>query len=142
MAISVNMSALLCCNLKIVHYLSAFLHSIGSIVCFFFFFLNDPAPPDFPPLPLPAPLRIPVEFPLCLPHSPGFVRDEERARDIDRECLLPFLIGDVAVLVGVRVVAGGDDDVIQTAVGEDEDRKSTRLNSSHLVISYAVFCLK
>src|SRR5688500_19319216 len=25
---------------------------------------------------------------------------------------------------------------------EPEDRKSTRLNSSHLVISYAVFCLK
>src|SRR2546426_3443029 len=32
----------------------------------------------------------------------------------------------------------------QVAVGEVEleDRKSTRLNSSHLVISYAVFCLK
>src|SRR2546426_6749383 len=34
-----------------------------------------------------------------------------------------------------------------TPVGEtvrqvDKDRKSTRLNSSHLVISYAVFCLK
>src|SRR5688500_19391690 len=32
------------------------------------------------------------------------------------------------------------------AVGQvgafEEDRKSTRLNSSHLVISYAVFCLK
>src|SRR2546426_571950 len=29
------------------------------------------------------------------------------------------------------------------AAGEGEqDRKSTRLNSSHLVISYAVFCLK
>src|SRR5256885_6477639 len=26
--------------------------------------------------------------------------------------------------------------------GADRDRKSTRLNSSHLVISYAVFCLK
>src|SRR5256885_7671189 len=26
--------------------------------------------------------------------------------------------------------------------GRMEDRKSTRLNSSHLVISYAVFCLK
>src|SRR5256885_6757873 len=26
--------------------------------------------------------------------------------------------------------------------GMTEDRKSTRLNSSHLVISYAVFCLK
>src|SRR5256885_2522927 len=25
---------------------------------------------------------------------------------------------------------------------DSEDRKSTRLNSSHLVISYAVFCLK
>src|SRR5256885_12032698 len=28
------------------------------------------------------------------------------------------------------------------AVGGQRDRKSTRLNSSHLVISYAVFCLK
>src|SRR5256885_15757020 len=27
-------------------------------------------------------------------------------------------------------------------VGTSIDRKSTRLNSSHLVISYAVFCLK
>src|SRR5256885_12118005 len=28
------------------------------------------------------------------------------------------------------------------AFGDELDRKSTRLNSSHLVISYAVFCLK
>src|SRR5205807_9839404 len=28
------------------------------------------------------------------------------------------------------------------SVSAAEDRKSTRLNSSHLVISYAVFCLK
>src|SRR5256885_10406275 len=28
------------------------------------------------------------------------------------------------------------------ADGNQQDRKSTRLNSSHLVISYAVFCLK
>src|SRR5256885_6429504 len=34
-------------------------------------------------------------------------------------------------------VADIADDVI-----DPEDRKSTRLNSSHLVISYAVFCLK
>src|SRR5256885_12867813 len=27
-------------------------------------------------------------------------------------------------------------------LGNTRDRKSTRLNSSHLVISYAVFCLK
>src|SRR5256885_8936177 len=30
----------------------------------------------------------------------------------------------------------------QTEDDSDPDRKSTRLNSSHLVISYAVFCLK
>src|SRR2546426_9186570 len=32
--------------------------------------------------------------------------------------------------------------VVVDAVDELQDRKSTRLNSSHLVISYAVFCLK
>src|SRR5256885_12203757 len=30
----------------------------------------------------------------------------------------------------------------QPLVAKKRDRKSTRLNSSHLVISYAVFCLK
>src|SRR5688500_19975095 len=30
----------------------------------------------------------------------------------------------------------------RTETGRPRDRKSTRLNSSHLVISYAVFCLK
>src|SRR5205807_5776984 len=33
-------------------------------------------------------------------------------------------------------------DRYRAAVAEIKDRKSTRLNSSHLVISYAVFCLK
>src|SRR5256885_7758691 len=34
--------------------------------------------------------------------------------------------------------------IVGTGIGsvESTDRKSTRLNSSHLVISYAVFCLK
>src|SRR5690625_6789539 len=31
---------------------------------------------------------------------------------------------------------------IQIHVEDDKDRKSTRLNSSHVAISYAVFCLK
>src|SRR5256885_11011379 len=30
----------------------------------------------------------------------------------------------------------------ESVTGYEADRKSTRLNSSHLVISYAVFCLK
>src|SRR5262245_63281154 len=39
---------------------------------------------------------------------------------------------------------GLGDDLLQLAprVGVARDRKSTRLNSSHLGISYAVFCLK
>src|SRR5439155_24716314 len=32
--------------------------------------------------------------------------------------------------------------VAEKPVGRSEDRKSTRLNSSHVAISYAVFCLK
>src|SRR2546426_7211865 len=39
---------------------------------------------------------------------------------------------DDAVSRGANVLCGG----------RARDRKSTRLNSSHLVISYAVFCLK
>src|SRR5471030_3312479 len=38
-------------------------------------------------------------------------------------------------------VAPSTDRVVRR-VGDDGDRKSTRLNSSHLGISYAVFCLK
>src|SRR5256885_10181517 len=33
-------------------------------------------------------------------------------------------------------------DAVVAALESSLDRKSTRLNSSHLVISYAVFCLK
>src|SRR5690625_6822110 len=31
---------------------------------------------------------------------------------------------------------------VQKMISEGKDRKSTRLNSSHVAISYAVFCLK
>src|SRR3712207_7246840 len=45
---------------------------------------------------------------------------------------------DRAGLLGVRPDVGAEVDA-----GDDEvDRKSTRLNSSHANISYAVFCLK
>src|SRR5256885_5071262 len=37
---------------------------------------------------------------------------------------------------------GGNHVAVAVARLERQDRKSTRLNSSHLVISYAVFCLK
>src|SRR5256885_9358991 len=39
-------------------------------------------------------------------------------------------------------VSGPDRDWTADGAVRQADRKSTRLNSSHLVISYAVFCLK
>src|ERR1039457_7518837 len=39
------------------------------------------------------------------------------------------------IYTAIRITSEGFDPL-------DPDRKSTRLNSSHLVISYAVFCLK
>src|SRR5256885_12123114 len=55
-------------------------------------------------------------------------RAEDRAVDRDR----PFRLA-------VRVDVGQVEELRQH---REIDRKSTRLNSSHLVISYAVFCLK
>src|SRR5256885_6112770 len=40
------------------------------------------------------------------------------------------------------IVVHGKRHPIEMGAAEVTDRKSTRLNSSHLVISYAVFCLK
>src|SRR5256885_10211737 len=88
-----------------------------------FFFFNDTAPPEI------SPLSLPDALPIChgtpAPHRLRAIdrggarrRDEPRRRSRrPRE--------------GRRLRRRGS-----------SDRKSTRLNSSHLVISYAVFCLK
>src|SRR3712207_6884621 len=62
----------------------------------------------------------------------------------DRDQLLPDLLARLVVrrpgirrLEGLGPVVGAQPDV-----GPGGDRKSTRLNSSHANISYAVFCLK
>src|SRR5690349_22900728 len=50
-------------------------------------------------------------------------------------------VSRASVVVGMV----GTEDIgvpLHGAFGEIEDRKSTRLNSSHVEISYAVFCLK
>ena len=47
---------------------------------------------------------------------------------------------DAAALADLATeIEGHPDNVVPALLG---DRKSTRLNSSHTVISYAVFCLK
>src|SRR5256885_16747495 len=82
----------------------------------FLFFFNDTATTEIYPLSLHDALPILfVRNPTGVSHSPA-----EHADLADCEA-------------GVHALA---------LVLEDLDRKSTRLNSSHLVISYAVFCLK
>src|SRR3712207_8215365 len=51
---------------------------------------------------------------------------------------------EVAQHVGgaAEPLQGQVDVLLQTGVDPEADRKSTRLNSSHANISYAVFCLK
>src|SRR5690242_21618522 len=59
---------------------------------------------------------------------------DEEVRTI--EITYPIAFASAARAGGARVLA------MMTAAGADPDRKSTRLNSSHMSISYAVFCLK
>src|SRR5256885_4270257 len=68
-----------------------------------------------------------------------------------RSTLFPYTtlfrsLGSPGLVRSVSVVVGHAAPAVQRFVAERRgpriDRKSTRLNSSHLVISYAVFCLK
>src|SRR5256885_4984257 len=54
--------------------------------------------------------------------------------------ILRILIGLVLLFSAARLIFRRGDP--EETLPPSKDRKSTRLNSSHLVISYAVFCLK
>src|SRR5437667_3493786 len=64
--------------------------------------------------------------------------------------ILEFKEGDVVLILGAKATAAGvrrgyPEDANRGVIrmdGMQRDRKSTRLNSSHITISYAVFCLK
>src|SRR5256885_8146545 len=58
-------------------------------------------------------------------------------RSVIRGVEVAFRLRDQSVVVDLPKFVAADSNFISSA-----DRKSTRLNSSHLVISYAVFCLK
>src|SRR3712207_8844303 len=77
------------------------------------------------------------------PYTTLFRSDlDEHVYDALRAGASGFLLKDVGrddLVAAVRVVAGGD---ALLAPSVTRDRKSTRLNSSHANISYAVFCLK
>src|SRR5947199_10861184 len=80
---------------------------------FFFFFFNDTATTEI------YTLSLHDALPIYEPHVDvaGQQRELERAKFSERPAF-------------------------PAATSSDRDRKSTRLNSSHLGISYAVFCLK
>src|SRR5438034_4937747 len=74
----------------------------------------------------------------------GYKHSDQRLDQIGRELSVQYVLenslrgsGD-HLRVTVQLLQVRD----QTHLWAQEDRKSTRLNSSHTVISYAVFCLK
>src|SRR5258705_11327487 len=95
-----------------------------------FFFFNDPATTEIYPLSLHDALPIYlVGFTL----SPVLWRKLPGARSAGR-----------VQSVALRLVCDRELEIEKFAVADQpqrQDRKSTRLNSSHLGISYAVFCL-
>src|SRR2546429_2637321 len=108
----------------------------------FFFFLNDPAPTEISPLPLHAPLPICsrvtsldwASYPILrFPDVPEVVMEL-----ISRPNEPPWGVGEPAACLPPPAISNA----VFDAVGVRLDRKSTRLNSSHGYISYAVFCLK
>src|SRR5256885_12539486 len=116
-----------------------FFSTISITLYLYFFFFNDPATPDISPLPLHDALPIfrlpPLEQSLSMqPHEPqrGAGESGEEMRG-EREFEMQEKIDD-------------DDSErhqhLPAPAVRRGDRKSTRLNSSHLVISYAVFSLK
>src|SRR5436190_18355789 len=60
---------------------------------------------------------------------------------VDRKERCP-LIGESSMKVRVEDELDEEGSAAQIGLSGSSDRKSTRLNSSHTVISYAVFCLK
>src|SRR2546426_9348408 len=63
---------------------------------------------------------------------------------VEDDCEMREAIREILQISGfaVNTAADGDEAGLLVLADAYEDRKSTRLNSSHLVISYAVFCLK
>src|SRR5947207_5102641 len=79
------------------------------------------------------------------PHYRHFAGEHLATLRADRRSAVAFLADGSAPPVGHPIVQPDLADTLEEIAAEGADcldRKSTRLNSSHTVISYAVFCLK
>src|SRR5206468_12233711 len=95
-------------------YSTDIVYMFPCLLYFFFFFFNDPTPTQIYTLSLHDALPISYGVAVIDVIARGQISDRDRV---------------LVVRIATRHVADGD-------------RKSTRLNSSHDQISYAVFCLK
>src|SRR3989442_8957234 len=77
---------------------------------------------------------------LCLYVMAGFKRYEPRPLEAAAKYFILGSFSSGILLYGISLLFGRTGST--TLAGICEDRKSTRLNSSHVRISYAVFCLK
>src|SRR5256886_12328526 len=103
-----------------------------------FFFLNDTAPPEIYPLPLHDALPICASCTSALPpfsEQNCFGTELPAASRVREASRVPSPAARTTAHVRLARL-------IVRAPASARDRKSTRLNSSHSQISYAVFCLK
>src|SRR5256885_9891913 len=98
----------------------------------FFFFFNDTATTEI--------YTLSLHDALPILSRPIFLRDANEPRSGLSDC--PGIGCDRRALVAAHPARSLPQGTAALSAAGERDRKSTRLNSSHLVISYAVFCLK
>src|SRR5262245_63955714 len=77
------------------------------------------------------------------PYTTLFRSEDELVAHVSGSSVFPVSALDAVVRDGDRSLETSCSPTSRTTASRaDTDRKSTRLNSSHLGISYAVFCLK
>src|SRR5258708_23268581 len=94
---------------------------------FFFFFFNDTATTEI------YTLSLHDALPICLPHARRSNKKKTSDRTAAPRKAAPIFPDRLRDRLDCFILAN---DALM------KDRKSTRLNSSHQIISYAVFCLK
>src|SRR5256885_5542235 len=107
----------------------------------FFFFFNDTATPEISTLSLPD--ALPISCRRRRAERSALRRGAGRAEPDRRPCRCAAIarLARRSGEAGPRAPARRAHSEPRSGARR-RDRKSTRLNSSHLVISYAVFCLK